>query len=167
MKPSVPLVGTETAGGWLVFALPPSRFLFATPVRHWAWCCCFMLLPLLLLLLLLLLLRILCKCWAFCFLVFSCMFSVRPRFLQGFHWASRWINMRGGHALTKHFMWALHRRLEPGCFLRSASIMAAVAARCNFLFPRMYATTSKNPGILLNVPPILVLLTLRSCFLLF
>ena len=50
------------------------------------------------------------------------------------------------------------REMNPDCLLRSAGIMAAAAARCNSLFPRMYATTSKNPGILLNVPTILVLL---------
>ena len=33
------------------------------------------------------------------------------------------------------------REMNPDCLLRSAGIMAAAAARCNSLFPRMFATT--------------------------
>ena len=54
-----------------------------------------------------------------------------------------WIKMRGGHSLTKHFMWALHRRLDP-CLSTSEK----TRYRCQLLMPVLQVVTFANPGYL-------------------
>ena len=57
--------------------------------------------------------------------------------------SSWWIKMRGGHPLVKHFMWALHRRLDP-CLSTSEK----TRYRCQLLMPVLQVLTFANPGYL-------------------